>query len=146
MNSKIELKPTSTIKVKLGIQVGGPVQKFFCNECWRFMGPFVPGGVEGDINKSATMQLDGSGIFYNHPGSHYEWFGKVMGPNIPIEKEGSFVTKWVSPKRKPKKYTGKDMKYKVPGTCSHWDSRMWSSKKDEILQEVQDYVNKGCKK
>lgn len=143
--NNVELKPTSVIKARLGIQKGGPAQKFFCNECYRYMGPFVAGGLEGEINISATMVSDGSGIIYNHPGSHYEWFGKVMGPNIPIEKEGNFVTKWISPKGKTKKYTGKDIEYHVPGTGSHWDSRMWSSKGDTIIKETQEYVDRGCK-
>lgn len=141
--AKTFLKPVGVIKARLGIQKNGPVQAFFTNACYRYMGSFVPGGADSFLNRNVTLETDR--ITYKSPYSHYMWFGKVMGPNIPIEKEGDVVAKWVSPKGKPKYYTGKDIKYKTPGTGSHWDTRMWSSKREKVVKEVREYVNRGCK-
>ena len=74
--------------------------------------------------------------------------GLVMGPNIPI-KESGIIVGWFSPKGKPKHYTGANIKYHKdaghPYAGPHWDKRMWSAESDDIVQEVQNFVDRGGK-
>lgn len=136
------MNANSTIKARLGIQSGGKVHAFFTETCYRYMSPFVPGGEKSHLNQVVDLEVDS--ITYQSPSAHYLWFGKVMGPNIPIKDEdGNLIFR--SPKGKPKHYTGKDIEYHTPGTGAHWDKKMWSSKGKEVVKEVQIYLDRGCK-
>lgn len=141
---KLKMEPSSVIKARLGIQSGGKVHAFFTATCERYMSPFVP-KKDGNLVDNTTKTVDT--ITYESPYAHYMWYGKVMGPNIPIkkDKQGN-VLEWVSPKGKPKHYTGKDIKYtNEPLEGAHWDQRMWTSKGREVVKEVQAYLDRGCK-
>lgn len=141
----VKMKPTSVIKTRLGIQRGGPAHAFLTEACYRYMSPFVPGGISSHLNQTVDVQVDK--VIYQGPSAHYLWNGKVMGPNVPIEKEGNSVTKWISLAPKGGKYyTGKNLIYHTPGTGSQWDKRMWTSKGQEVIKEVQSYIDRGCKK
>lgn len=144
MPVKVKMKPTSTIKVKLGIQPNGPVQQHFTKRCAEHMDKYVPfneGGLAYD-----TRRIESDKIIYNAPYAHYMYEGLVMGPNIPI-KEGDIIVGWFSPPEKPKSYTGKTIKYNQDGghfyAGPHWDERMWSAEQSEIIDEVQNYINRG---
>lgn len=139
---KLKMEPDSVIKARLGIQSGGKVHAFFTSTCYRYMGPFVPRGDTGLLNQNVDIQVDS--ITYKSPYAHYMWYGKVMGPNIPLKDEdGNLIFR--SPKGQPKHYTGKDIEYHTPGTGAHWDQRMWTSKGREVVKEVQAYLDRGCK-
>ena len=146
MATGVKMKPTSVIKARLGIQPNGPVQQYFTKICAEHMDKYVPfreGGLAYD-----TRRIESNKIIYNAPYAHYMYEGLVMGPNIPI-KENEIIVGWYSPKGKPKHYTGKSIKYNQDGghpyAGPHWDKRMWSAEKEEVLEEVQKYVNRGGK-
>lgn len=145
MEVKVELKPTNTIIANLGIQERGPAHKFFTNTCYKYMGPFVPGGVNSHINQNVFIEADS--ITYLSPDSHYHFIGEIMGPNVPIEKVGNLVTKWISLAPKGGKYyTGRPLDHsRYPGTGAHWDRLMITSKGDQVVKEVQDFVDKRRK-
>ena len=144
----LKMKPTSVIKARLGIEPNGPVHTFFTKRCAEHMDNYVP-YEEGHLAyTNRTIETDR--IIYNSPYAHYMYEGKVMGPNIPIKEDGIIVG-WFSPKGKPKHYTGKNIDYSKSIARGHtqagpyWDKRMWSAEKDDIIKEVQEYINRGGK-
>jgi hypothetical protein len=140
----VKMKPVSVIKARLGIEPNGRIQKFFTSECAKTMDKYVPYD-EGNL---ADYIIEGNLIIYQQPYAHYMYEGKVMGPNIPIKEDG-IITGWFSPKDKAKHYTGKDIDYsksKARGhnfAGPHWDRRMWSAEKDNIVKRVQNEINRG---
>lgn len=146
MATGVKMKPTSVIKARLGIQPNGPVQKFFTKRCAEHMDKYIP-FKEGELAYD-TRRIEADKVSYNSPYAHYMYEGLVMGPNMPI-KENGIIVGWYSPKGKPKHYTGKKIKYSKDGghpyAGPHWDKRMWSAEKEEVLEEVQKYVNRGGK-
>lgn len=141
------MKPISVIKARLGIQPNGPVQAHFTKRCAEHMDKYVPfneGGLAYD-----TRKIEKNKVIYEAPYAHYMYEGRVMGPNMYI-KENGIIVKWFSPKGKnTKHYTGKKIKYHQSAgheyAGPHWDKRMWSAEKEEVLEEVQKYVNRGGK-
>ena len=142
----VKMQPVSVIKANLGIEPNGRVQKFFTNECAKEMDNYVPYD-EGNL---VDYRIEGNNIIYEQPYAHYMYEGKVMGPNIPI-KENGIIVGWFSPKGKPKHYTGKSIDYSKSKARGHteagpyWDKRMWTAKGQDIVERVQNYVNRGGK-
>ncbi len=140
----VKMKPASTIKARLDIQRGGKAHKYFTNTCYKYMSQFVPGGTMSIMNQIVDLQVDS--ITYQHPGAHYLWTGKLYVD--PKYKKGAFYSPDYGYWSRPgitKMPTNTDLKYHTPGTGSHWDSLMWTSKGDQVVQEVQEYVDGGCK-
>lgn len=140
----IKIKPTSVIKVRLGIQKNGPAHAFFTNTCFKYMSIFVPGGVNSHLNQNVNIKTDS--ITYRSPGAHYLFNGKKFVD--PKYKKGAFFSNdygfWSRPGI-TKIPTNKLLNYHTPGTGAFWDKRMLTSKGDEVVKEVQNYVNGGCK-
>ena len=143
---RTNFKPTSVIKARLGIEPNGPVEKFFVSTCAKKMNDYVP----YDNGFLADYKIVGNLIVYDQPYAHYMYEGKVMGPNIP-KKENGVIVGWFSPKDKPKYYTGKDIDYSKSKAKGHrhagpyWDQRMWTAEKENIIRQVQNYINRGGK-
>lgn len=143
---RVNLKPTSVIIARLGLEPNGRVQKYFTKRCADYMDPYVPLD-KGDLAYN-QRRIESDKIIYQSPYAHYMYEGKVMGPNIPIKDDGVIVG-WFS--KEPKYYTGKDIDYSKSIAKGHtfagphWDRRMWSVEKDNILKEVQDYMKHGGK-
>jgi hypothetical protein len=107
----MKMKPISTIKANLGIDVGGKVQRFFTDTCYRYMDKYVPkdtGALRTIVNKGADY------ITYESLYAHAQYIGFTKG-----------VVR----------------NYTTPGTGSYWDKRMWSAEKEKVIEEVQRYVN-----
>ena len=113
----VKMKPTSTIKARLGLEPNGRVQKFFTNTCYKHMDKYVPLGETGMLRTNVDIQADS--ITYEQPYAHYQYKG--------ISK------------------SGKPLNYRTPGTGSYWDKRMVSAEIQDVVKEVQDYVNRGGK-
>ena len=140
----VKIKPTSVIKARLGIQKGGPVHAFFTESCYKYMTSFVPGGVKSHLNQNIDLQEDK--IIYQGPDAHYLYIGKkYIDPKYKI---GAFYSPdygyWSRPGIS-KINSGQDLNYHTPGTGSQWDKRMWTSKGEEVIKEVQEYIDRGCK-
>ena len=109
----VYIKPTSVIKVNLGIQPGGRVQKFFTNECYKEMDRYVPMDT-GNLRTIVTIQNDE--IIYESPYAEYQYYG--------IKGDG----------------THKVEHYTTPGTGPYWDRRMWTAKGNDIIRRTQNYI------
>ena len=111
----VKINPTSVIKARLGIEPNGRVQKFFANTCYKHMDKYVPKD-EGNLRINVDIQPDS--ITYESPYAHAQYVGFTKGP--------------------VKRYT-------TPGTGPYWDKRMVSAEMQDIVKEVQNYVNRGGK-
>lgn len=114
----IQLKPTSVIKARLGIEPNGRVQKFFTNTCYKAMDKYVPMD-EGNLRTNVDVQTDK--IVYESPYARYQYYG--------MREDGSHVVK----------------NYTTPGTGTYWDKRMWSAESDSVIRQTQNYLNRGGK-
>lgn len=114
----VELKPTSVIKARLGLEPNGRVQKFFTNTCYKHMNKYVPMD-NGDLRTNVDIQPDS--ITYESPYARYQYYG--------IREDG----------------THEVQNYTTPGTGTYWDKRMVSAEMQDVVKEVQDYVNRGGK-
>ena len=113
----MKMKPISQIKLALGIDPRGPVQKFFTDTCKKHMDKYVPMDT-GDL--STILDVGTDYITYEMPYAHYQYKG-------------------ISP-------SGNEMNYsteKHPLASSHWDKKMVTAEMQDIVKEVQDYVNRG---
>ena len=109
------MKPVSEIKARLGLEINGKVQQFFTNTCYKHMDKYVPMD-EGNLRSNVSIQPDS--ITYESPYSHAQYVGYTKGPI--------------------KNYT-------TPGTGPYWDKRMVSAEMQDVVKEVQDFVNHGGK-
>lgn len=140
----VKMKPASVIKARLGIQKNGPAHAFLTDTCFRYMSPFVPGGVNSHINQNVDLQVDK--VIYQGPDSHYLYTGKKYVD--PKYKKGAFYSSDYGYWSRPgitKINSGQNLEYHTLGTGAYWDKRMMTSKGNEVVKEVQEYVNRGCK-
>ena len=133
------LVPINTLKIRLGIDSNGRVQKFFSSTCAKHMDKYVPDGDTLVLRTNKVVKTDS--VIYKSPYAHYMWQGDVMGPNIPIKKNG-VIQGWFSPKGQPKHYTGAKIQYHGAGG-PHWEQRMWSAEKNDVIREVERYMRNG---
>lgn len=66
------LKPISEIKLDLGLEPNGKVQKFFTNTCYNHMDKYVPRET-GALRDNVDLQADS--ITYQSPYAHYMYIG-----------------------------------------------------------------------
>lgn len=143
----VKFNSASKIRKRLGIDPKGEVQKYFTKRAADYMDKYVPYN-EGNLAYS-TRKIGIDKITYEAPYAHYMYEGKVYGPNIPFKDEGGNIY-FRSPKKKTKKDTGRELKYKK--TAGHeyagakWDERMKSAELDDLLQEVEMYIRLGGNK
>lgn len=112
----VKMKPTSVIKVNLGIQKDGPIQAFFTQTCYKHMDKYVPND-EGNLR--LNVSLTNNTITYESPYAHYQYIG--------MREDGTHVVK----------------NYTTPGTGPYWDKRMISAEMQDVVEEVQKYINRG---
>ena len=110
----INLKPTSKIKIRLGLEPDGRVQRFFQNTCYRYMDKYVPMD-QGDLRTIVDLS-DSNYIVYESPYARYQYYG--------MRDDGSHVVK----------------NYTTPGTGPYWDKQMISAEMGDLIKEVQDFV------
>ena len=109
----VEIKPTSEIKARLGLEPNGKVQKFFTNTCYKKMDKYVPKD-NGDLRTNVDIQPDS--ITYEMPYARYQYYG--------VREDG----------------THQVQNYTTPGTGPYWDQRMVSAEMQDIEKEVQNYI------
>ena len=114
----VNLKPVSQIKARLGIEPNGRVQKFFTNTCYKHMDKYVPMDI-GNLRINVDIQADS--ITYESPYARYQYYGEREDGSKPVKN------------------------YTTPGTGKYWDKKMISAEMQDVVKEVQSYVNRGGK-
>lgn len=108
-NGSLKLtKSERQILSDLGVQKGGRVQTALdaeiVKDCARYA-PFDSGTL------AHTVTGIGSGLIsYDVPYAHYQYYGEVYGPNIPLY-DGEILTGFFSPKGQTKHPTGRPLQY-----------------------------------
>ena len=78
--------------------------------------PFQQGGLRNSV--WYPDGIFGESVEWNTPYAHYQYMGKVYGPNIPkYDENGNLIGFWSPPKKDP---TGRPIKYHQAGTTDHW--------------------------
>lgn len=115
----VKIQPTSVIKVRLGLEPNGRVQAFLTASCYKHMNKYVPySGDTGRIHLRENVDIQPDSITYESPYAHAQYVGFTKGPV---------------------------RNYTTPGTGPYWDKRMISAEIDDVVKEVQDYINRGAK-
>ncbi len=112
------LKPTNVIIANLGVQESGPVHAFFTHDCRLHMDNYVPYSAtdSNPLHLRENVEETTNLIIYKAPYAHAQYVGYTTGPVV---------------------------NYTTPGTGPYWDKLMWSAEGDEVVREVQDFVNRG---
>ncbi|MBO7611039.1 MAG: hypothetical protein J6T23_02385 [Elusimicrobia bacterium] len=122
----VKMQPVSVIKANLGIEPNGRVHKFFTNECAKEMDRFVPFD-NGDLAETViqggqpTRNVTANTITYEQEYAKVVYYGIRNGKQINIHTD------------------------KHADATTYWDKRMWTAKGQDIVNRVQDYVNRGGK-
>lgn len=139
----VTLKPTSEIKARLGLEPNGRVQAFLTSTCDKHMDKYVPYNL-GNLRTIKDVQVDS--ITYMSPYARYIYNGKKMV--MPENGKSAFYSPdygfW-SIKGGKKILTNEDLEYHTPGTGPYWDKKMVSAEINEVVKEVQDFVDRGGK-
>lgn len=109
----MKLDPISTIKADLGIEPNGRVQRFFTDTCANHMDKYIPKDI-GNLRDIKTLRPNS--ITYESNYAHAQYIGYTKGPV---------------------------RNYTTPGTGPYWDERMKSAEMQDVIKEVQEYVNRG---
>lgn len=130
------------IKEKLG---GKDTLLFFANEAKRLMDPYVPAdNLVLAQNVQTYVEGDVGIVQYNSPYAHYQYMGKVYGPNYPI-MDGGTVVGFRSPPHK--KSTGKQLTYSTmrhPLATSKWDKAMKAARMQDLVSALEAYLRGGA--
>ena len=118
----VKMQPTSVIKARLGIEPNGRVQKFFTSTCAKHMDKYVP----FDGGNLADYHLESDAVVYEQLYAEYQYYG--------MRKDGTHV---INPENRDRT--------KHPLASSYWDKKMVSAEMQDVVKEVQDYINRGGK-
>lgn len=113
MSTTIKINSANQITARLGLDESGRVQKFYTNTCYKRMDKYVP---RRDDNLRLHIAMTPTSITYQSPYAHAQYVGYTKGP----------VTRWTT-----------------PGTGPYWNERMASAEINEIIKEVEDYMQRG---
>lgn len=129
--AQIKMKPTSVIIANLGLAPDGPIQQWFTDTCALHMDKYTPFRhgdlaktvvVNGEVNRQNVTE---DTIVYKQHYASYVYYG--------MRRDGTHVIKH---------YT--DDFHADAGP--YWDRRMWSAEKEQVVKEVQNYINKRGRK
>lgn len=132
---------------KLGLEIGGRVQKAIDQSVIDYCQPYVPASPDRTLEFSAQVSTEiGSGkVIWNTPYAHYQYMGIVYGPNIPILQDGVLMG-YFSPPGRPKQPTDRELTYDTsqnPLAGSHWFERMKADRLNDILDEARRVMRQG---
>lgn len=145
MHASFNLPTSADLLKRLNLEPGGKVQLAIDNEVIRWSELYAPFDT-GTLAHSpyANRPPEGGKVIYRTPYARYQWYGKVMGPNIPVFDDDSGVpTRFFSPKGQKKHLTGKDLTYrknKNPEAGPFWALRMKAHHMKDIVEVAKRYV------
>ena len=129
------------ILYKFNLQTGGRVQQAIDKAVIDYSLQFVPWET-GTLAKSAygATRIGSGLVVYPGPYAHYQYYGQVYGPNIPVfEDDSGIPTRFFSPPGKKKHPTGRALKYSTdtnPLAGPFWVRRMKVSHMKDIVMEA----------
>ena len=134
MKVKVDISPAKILASR-GLGGDKAAQKYLASEVKRLCEPYVP-FQQGTLARSAVIAADGSQLVYPGPYAHYQYEGKVYGPNY---TNGEIF--WSG--KAPKKPTGEKLTYSGgPMRGPQWDKRMLADKSREIERNLETFIKK----
>lgn len=122
--------------------MGGRVQQVIDKTVIDYCIPYAPFD-SGALAKSAygATQIGSGKVVYPGPYAHYQYYGEVYGPNIPVfEDDSGTPTRFFSTPGSKKHPTGRKLTYKKdvnPLAGSFWVERMKADRMQDILREAE---------
>lgn len=140
---RVEGIPRSTAEMlrKFNLESGGKVQQAIDKAVIDQSMPYVPMD-SGTLAKSAygATQIGSGKVIYPGPYAHYQYYGEVYGPNIPVfDDDSGTPTRFFSPPGQKKHPTGRELQYKTdvnPLAGSFWFERMKADHLQDIIEEA----------
>lgn len=130
---------------KCGLEKGGRVQKAVDNAVIRFAIPYCPMD-SGTLARSPYAASTPGKVVYPGPYARYQYYGNVMGPNIPVfDDDSGEPTRFFSPPGQKKHLTGKKLVYRKDKNAlagPFWVERMKADRMNDILKEAQNNVRR----
>lgn len=127
-NLKIKINDANKILKDHGLNQDGRVMQYLTTTADRLMNPFVP--MQNGVLRRLKTYPSASKIKYISPYAHYQYKGlKAKGAS--------------RPKGIKRKISSEKLNYHTAGTGPEWDKLMMQQKGKELIQDVQNYVNKG---
>lgn len=127
-NLKIKINDANKILKDHGLNQDGRVMQYLTTTADRLMNPFVPR--QNGVLRRLKTYPSASKIKYISPYAHYQYKGlKAKGAS--------------RPKGIKRKISSEKLNYHTAGTGPEWDKLMMQQKGKELIQDVQNYVNKG---
>lgn len=134
------------------LQSGGKVQQVIDNLVISYNEMYVPWDTGYLAASPRAVTVIGSGeVIYPGPYAHYQYYGEVYGPNIPIfDDSGSGEpTGWFSPPGQKKHPTGRELTYDTSTNAlagPFWFERMKADRIDDIVEEARKVAGGGKKR
>lgn len=132
---------TAALLRRFNLESGGKVQQVIDKSVIDYSEPYTPMD-SGTLAKSAYGATEiGSGkVIYPGPYAHYQYYGEVYGPNIPVfDDDSGTPTRYFSPPGQKKHPTGRELQYKTdvhPLAGSFWFERMKADRLQDIIDEA----------
>ena len=130
---------TAAMLQKFNLQQGGLVQQTIDKTVIDYNLAYCP-WESGLMAKSAygATQIGSGRVIYPGPYAHYQYYGEIYGPNIPVFEDDSGVpTRFFSPPGQKKHPTGRSLDHATdvnPLAGPFWFERMKAAHKDAILR------------
>ena len=127
-----------------GLDKGGRVQQAIDKSVIDWSLPYCPWDTGAMAKSPYGATTIGSGrVVYPGPYAHYQYYGEVYGPNIPVfEDDSGEPTRFFSPPGQKKHPTGQQLDYSKsqarnsPLAGSHWFERMKADHLQDIVKEA----------
>ena len=143
MNVKVKMNPVSRIIQAHGLDKNGRVVRHLRDTADRLMMPYIPGGAGGQLAKLKTYPNNHE-IKYTSPYAKYQYYGKMyISPKLGVSGIPLKSGRWWSPKGETKTPTSKKLKYHTSGTGAKWDKLMLQRRKNDLVQDVENYIKDG---
>ena len=138
MDLILKLIQKSTVLAKsykaIGLDENGRVTRYLRDTVDRLSNPFIP--FESGGLRRLKQYPNNYSIKYTSPDAHYHYNGVLY-----VTKSGS---SWA--KKGERKYkTNKKLRYHTSGTGPKWDKLMMQRRKNDVIKDVQNFINRGGK-
>lgn len=111
----VKIKPTSQIKIRLGIEPNGRVQRFAVHTCAIHMDKYLPFDT-GTLAR--TVEERQNAVVYNQP------YAEIVYKGVRNEKELNYQTD------------------KHPLAGPYWEKRMMSAEGKDVIKEIQNFTRR----
>lgn len=134
---KVNINTAKILKSR-GLGTSNEARIYLASQVKNFCDPYVPMQT-GTLKNSAVIAGDGSSITYQGPYAHYQYEGKVYGPNYTNGERF-----WSG--KAPKAPTGEKLTYNGgPMRGPQWDKRMLADKSKDLERSMDAYIKQKSK-